>query len=88
MSTPERLPVHGDKGVYCGGDWINIEDCHEAWPTPDSKKCSGFSGDGCKGCPRRDAPADGYDVVVIGAGCVGASVTRELSKFNVKVLLV
>ena len=29
-----------------------------------------------------------YDVVVIGAGCVGAMTLRELSKYNLKVLIV
>jgi flavin-dependent dehydrogenase len=30
-------------------------------------------------------PEDEYDVIIVGAGCVGASVARELSKFAVKV---
>ena len=29
-----------------------------------------------------------YDAVVIGAGCVGAMTLRELSKYNLKVLIV
>lgn len=36
----------------------------------------------------RSSQADGsYDVVVIGAGCVGSSIARELSKYNISVLL-
>ena len=32
-------------------------------------------------------PPNEYDVVIIGAGCVGASVARELSRFSLKVLV-
>jgi len=40
----------------------------------------------CKDMDRVKAlPEDEYDVIIVGAGCVGASVARELSKFAVKV---
>lgn len=40
----------------------------------------------CKDMARVKALPEGeYDVVIVGAGCVGASVARELSKFAVKV---
>ena len=40
----------------------------------------------CKDLARVKAlPEDEYDVIIVGAGCVGASVARELSKFAVKV---
>jgi glycerol-3-phosphate dehydrogenase len=34
-----------------------------------------------------DLPDDTYNVVIIGAGCVGASVARELSRYQLKVLV-
>ena len=96
-SSSQRPPVHGDKGVYCGGEWVDIENCHEAWPAPAGGNCSGgggggvgeFSGDGCKGCPQRHMPKDmTWDVAIIGSGCVGANVARELSRLDVRVLLI
>ena len=40
----------------------------------------------CKDMARVKALPEGeYDVVIVGAGCVGGSVARELSKFAVKV---
>jgi glycerol-3-phosphate dehydrogenase len=53
------------------------------------KKCGGD----CSTCPRSrskfsSAKSDGtYDVIVIGAGCIGSAIARELSKTNNSVLL-
>ena len=85
---PSYTPSAGVKGAYYGGHWIDIEDCAGAYQ-PDSSKCSG----GCptSTCPRsrsRNATSSKeeviYDVVIIGAGCIGGAVARELSrKFDV-----
>jgi len=83
---------HGKGGVYYGGSWLDIEDCHEDW-------CSSADIGSCrKPCPRsmsrNAAPAAAdednvcYDVILIGAGCIGAAVARELSKYDCKVLWV
>ena len=73
-----------------GGDWVDIEDC------PEHFNVSGASCDRCRSaaaCPRSRsrssaAKADGsYDVVVIGAGCIGAAVARELAKTQASVLV-
>lgn len=97
--------VHGNKGVYCGGDWINIEDCDE-W-----QRGGACGGEECKECPAAaeqtasglpaasgkpggralpprpcatrftSAKPDGsYDVIVVGAGCIGGAICRELSR--------
>jgi len=85
----------GDGGAWVGGDWVPIEECAKNF------LCEGSVTSGhthaarakCVRCPRSRsrvsaAKADGsYDVVVIGAGCVGAAVARELSKTNASVLL-
>ena len=82
--------VHGEGGAYVGGDWVDIEDC------PEHFNVSGASCDRCRSaaaCPRSRsrssaAKADGsYDVVVIGAGCIGAAVARELAKTQASVLV-
>ena len=80
--------VHGEGGAYVGGDWVDIEDC------PEHFNVSGASCDRCAAaCPRSRsrssaAKADGsYDVVVIGAGCIGAAVARELAKTQASVLV-
>lgn len=72
MSEPH---VHGEKGVYSGGTWLSIEDCHRLREIP-SRAC----GMSCDACPGKQSPncngEDSYDVVVIGAGCVGACIGK------------
>ena len=94
-SVPVRQkPIHGSGGVYLGGDWLNIEECDKLF---NIKNGSGGNRDPCANdcatCPRSrsansSAKINGeYDVVVIGAGCIGAAVARELSKTMCSVLL-
>ena len=87
---------HGVKGVYYGGEWLDIEDCAGTF-VPENNNCSGCENNNNKNnnlkspapCPRsrtrhvRSKVKDGasYDVVIIGAGCVGAAIARELSKY-------
>lgn len=81
----ERGRIHGSNGLYCGGEWADIEECNKFFDEP----CTGE----CSTCPRsrsrREAvPKDGiYDVVIIGAGCVGSSIARELSRTTASVLV-
>lgn len=81
-------PQHGVKGVYYGGKWLDLEECDGVFSGIEDK-CSG-----CRNpnpCPRsrstNQASDDGihYDVCIIGAGCIGAAIARELSKFSLKV---
>jgi glycerol-3-phosphate dehydrogenase len=81
---------HGVKGVYMGGDWLPIEDCAKRLETINgAENCS----KNCEACPRSRSrnnamKSDGtYDVVVIGAGCIGGAIARELSKFHASVLV-
>eukprot|EP01062_Namystynia_karyoxenos_P069777 TRINITY_DN65235_c0_g1_i1.p1 TRINITY_DN65235_c0_g1~~TRINITY_DN65235_c0_g1_i1.p1 ORF type:complete len:648 (+),score=156.33 TRINITY_DN65235_c0_g1_i1:79-1944(+) len=83
--------VHGDGGAFVGGDWLSIEECAER-----RSECqASSSGAACAGCPRRRScspktaakPDGSYDVVVIGAGVVGAAICRELSRTRASVLL-
>ena len=78
-------------------DWVEMEDIAEKFQlvgqststTEYKKKCGGD----CSTCPRSrskfsSAKSDGtYDVIVIGAGCIGSAIARELSKTNNSVLL-
>ena len=74
--------VHGRMGVFLGGDWVPMEEAPAVW-NHDIEDIGGTCADA-----RRDALAeDEYDVVVVGAGCVGCSVARELSRFCLKVLV-
>ena len=94
--------IHGQGGVYNAGDWVPIEECDakvNADPTNRDFRC----GD-CSTCPSKRPGADAsdtahgfndasrdsneFDVVVVGAGCIGGCVVRELSKYNLRVLLV
>ena len=73
--------VHGSKGVYCGGQWVDIEDCAE-W--------LGGEGGASKAerNRKRRAKVDGsFDVIVVGAGCVGGAIARELARYKLSVLL-
>eukprot|EP00931_Biecheleriopsis_adriatica_P101063 TRINITY_DN76285_c0_g1_i1.p1 TRINITY_DN76285_c0_g1~~TRINITY_DN76285_c0_g1_i1.p1 ORF type:complete len:663 (-),score=110.89 TRINITY_DN76285_c0_g1_i1:198-2186(-) len=86
-----KIHVHGTKGAFVGGEWVDIEDC------PDKFNVKGGSGEkctkNCAQCPRsrsRNSASknDGtYDVVIIGAGCIGSAIARELSKTKASVLL-
>eukprot|EP00759_Apiculatamorpha_spiralis_P024140 PhF_6_TR27829/c0_g1_i1/m.40600/K00111/glpA, glpD; glycerol-3-phosphate dehydrogenase len=89
----------GDGGAYVGGDWVPIEECAEKFlmksTETSGKQYQSKCGKRCESCPSRrscssrtSARADGrYDVVVIGAGCIGGAVARELSKTKASVLI-
>jgi glycerol-3-phosphate dehydrogenase len=81
---------HGVQGVYYGGDWLDIEHCARDFKI---ERKVGDCGRECSTCPRSRsaksaAKADGsYDVVIIGAGCIGAAIARELSRTTASVLI-
>jgi len=83
-----KRKVHCSNGAYVGGEWVDMEDIAEKYNISNGshKKC-------CGKCPRSrsrnsaERPAGGYDVVIIGAGCIGAAIARELSKTKASVLL-
>jgi glycerol-3-phosphate dehydrogenase len=80
---------HGIKGVYHGGHWLDLEDCDGTF-TGVEQKCSGCTNP--QPCPRsrsaNRASDDGaeYDVCIIGAGCIGAAIARELSRYSFRVV--
>ena len=94
---PNETPrQHGVKGVYYGGEWLDIEDCQGVFDI-NSSHCSAVAECQKKDrCPRSQSrirsnrvPADGvYDVLIIGAGCIGAAIARELSRYDLAVLWV
>lgn len=92
---PDRkLPQHGVKGAYYAGHWVDLEDCAGTFqPKPST----------CSQCPTRsECPRSQsrnaakstfsreeiiYDVVIIGSGCIGSAIARELSRYSLKTLL-
>ena len=89
-APPDRkLPQHGVKGAFYGGNWVDIEDCVGTYQ-PESSKCSSCPNHTT--CPRsqsRNAASVTfgqkqedviYDVVIVGAGCIGSAIARELSR--------
>jgi len=89
---------HGEKGVYYAGEWLDIEDCDGVFTNlPNCSDCPS-----AEPCPRsasrrpanvaakmaKKGDGDVYDVLIVGAGCVGGTIARELSKYAVSVLWV
>lgn len=73
--------VHGQGGVYNGGEWVPIEECDRL--LKDGKWRD------CETCPSSMPSGDDtdFDVAIIGAGCVGAAIARELSRFSIRTVL-
>merc|ERR1719261_646641 len=90
MSPETHGNVHGNGGAYVGGYWSPIEECKETF------NMAGGSNETVPAtpCPRSRTrhsaanPDGSYDVVIIGSGCIGAAVARELSKTTASVLMV
>ena len=97
-STPsQEQRQHGVKGVYYGGKWVSMtksadeeHDIEDFMLTKNEKKngtCRLYR----TPCPRsrsRYRPTHGndYDVCIIGAGCIGAAIARELSRYKLSIL--
>ena len=81
---------HGVGGAYVGGEWVPIEECATKFSIPNG---SGKCGGDCSTCPRSRSknsaakPDGSYDVIIIGSGCIGSAIARELSKFKLSVLM-
>lgn len=98
-TTVPNLPVirhpkqHGVNGVYCGGHWVDIEDCESSSADSNCAACPSYSPE--NPCPRSKTRHDSfikgypnhYDVVIIGAGCIGGAIARELSRYKISVLV-
>jgi len=90
MSGITQGEVHGEGGAYVAGYWVPYDECANAF------NIKGGSNENTQRtpCPRSRtrhsaAKDDGsYDVVIIGAGCIGAAVARELSKTTASVLMI
>ena len=82
--------VHGEGGAYVGGYWVPLSECDKKF----NIKGGSNEKTAATPCPRSitrhsAAKPDGtYDVVIIGAGCIGSAVARELSKTTASVLMV
>lgn len=80
--------VHGDGGAFVGGSWVDIEDCASEFNIED-----GSCDKSCGTCPRSRSrkpaakPDGSYDVIIVGAGCVGSAIARELSRTTASVLI-
>jgi L-2-hydroxyglutarate oxidase LhgO len=80
-----------------GGEWLDIEDCDGTFDN--LRNCSGCTSTATTTttttpCPRSKSrnsaakPNGSYDAIIIGGGCCGATVARELSKFRLSILWV
>ena len=92
MPKPKReRPIHGSKGAFVGGEWIPIEECADKFYINNGS--GGDCSKKCSTCPRSksrnsSAKSDGsYDIAIIGAGCIGSAIARELSKTTASIIL-
>jgi glycerol-3-phosphate dehydrogenase len=91
QAEKRELKQHGVKGVYYGGEWLDIEDCDKTFQNPANEGCS--TCEHKEKCPRSasrnaDLTKTEYDICIVGAGCCGAAVARELSKYKLNILWV
>ena len=93
MDTAKKMQ-HGVKGCLYGGKWVDVEDLTPLLDECKVQNAARLKPNNSSQYPRSKSrnssikPDGTYDVVVIGAGCLGASVARELSKTVASVLLV
>lgn len=97
--APPPPRQHGVRGVYYGGEWIEIEDCDKYCCDPNTVHPQLNDCDTCLApCPRsrtRHTSAkqyipsmngqpsyEIYDIVIIGAGCIGATIARTLCQYK------
>ncbi len=89
--TKRERNIHGSKGAFVGGEWIPIEECADKFYIQNGS--GGDCSKNCATCPRSrsknsSAKPDGsYDVAIIGAGCIGSAIARELSKTTASVII-
>jgi len=87
MSDVTTGQVHGEGGAYVGGYWVPLEDC------PVQFNIAGGSNEQAVRAERSRtghsaAKLDGtYDVAIVGGGCIGAAIARELAKTDASVVL-
>ena len=90
MAGITKGKVHGEGGAFVAGYWVPLRDCDKKF----NIKGGSNENTAATPCPRSitrhsAAKEDGtYDVVIIGAGCIGSAVARELSKTTASVLMV
>jgi L-2-hydroxyglutarate oxidase LhgO len=88
VPMPLMQHVHCSGGAFVGGDWIDIEDCAEHFSiTNGSGSCGGPPPPRSRSRTSAARPDGTYDVVIIGAGAIGAAIARTLSKTKASVLL-
>jgi glycerol-3-phosphate dehydrogenase len=82
--------VHGENGAYVAGFWVPYDDCDEHF------NIKGGSNEKvhAEPCPRSRTrhsaakPDGSYDVAIIGAGCIGSAIARELAKTDASVVVI
>jgi glycerol-3-phosphate dehydrogenase len=87
------MQAHCDGGAWVGGDWVPIEECAARFLCRNQKTSAHCKPENCAACPRGRSrhsaakPDGSYDVAIIGAGCIGACVARELAKTGCSVIV-
>ena len=82
--------VHGEGGAFVAGYWVPIAECADKFNIEGGSNENSHADTPCPRSRTRHSAAkdDGtYDVVIIGAGCIGSAIARELSKTQASVLL-
>ena len=85
----KERPIHGSKGLLSAGGFRSKRRRQVLINNGSGGDCSKK----CASCPRSRsrrsaAKQDGsYDIAIIGAGCIGSAIARELSKTTASVIL-
>lgn len=93
MAPTTTRKLHGDGGVFRAGKWVAIQDLEDLVASPQSPRSlprirsTGINQQAQARKNNIGADADDFDVCVIGAGCVGSAVARELAKTLCRVVL-
>jgi glycerol-3-phosphate dehydrogenase len=89
MSGITQGNVHGEGGAYVAGYWVPMDECADKFNIAGGSNERVASSTCPRSRTRHSAVKDDgtYDVAIVGAGCIGAAIARELSKTTASVIL-
>mmetsp|Transcript_5336 Transcript_5336/g.8942 ORF Transcript_5336/g.8942 Transcript_5336/m.8942 type:complete len:716 (-) Transcript_5336:482-2629(-) len=87
MSGITTGEVHGENGAYVAGYWVPLENCPKHFNIAHGSHVKGIRARRSMTGRSAAHPDGSYDVAIIGAGCIGSAIARELSKTTASVVV-